>query len=365
MLSAACWRVCVGMLLTLALLPLSGCDKAPARTAAAIRPAQTIVAHREEAAEPLEVVGDIEPDVESDVGFQVTGRIAKRLVALGDVVRQGQPLAVLDEHDLQNHLRVAQETLLLNNARLVQSASEVRRRETLYREGWESKAAVEIAQQTDASATASMAAAATGVLLSQDQLDYATLRAPTSGVIAAVDAEVGQVVTAGQVVVKIARLDQRDAVFAISEGDISRIRHDGRVNITGLDNPRLHDIARIAEIAPMADPTTRTFTVKAVLPQARDGMRFGVSVVGDFAPQKARLVILPATALFEEDGAPALWLVDPVRHSVFLRRVALAGMGESRIFVSHGLRDGDVVVVAGVQSLYPDEVVRPISRPLP
>lgn len=125
-----------------------------------------------------------------------------------------------------------------------------------------------------------------------------------------------------------------------------------------LSNPDIKAEGVVREVAPVADPATRTFQVKVALKNPPEQMRFGGSVVGRLKTATAPVIVLPGSALFDKDGRPAVWLVDPAKNSVFLKPVAVVRFETDRVIVSDGLAKGDIVVTAGVNRLRENQRVR-------
>lgn len=346
-------------------LLLAGCDGKPSPAPAERRPAKAVAVHFQAVGGLDRLVGEVRPHFESDLGFQIAGRVLERRVQLGDGVRRGQVLATLDPRDVQNQLHVSEANLASARASLVQTAAEDRRQSALYRDGWVARSALDVARQAHDSAAASVRAAEAQLRLARDQLGYAELRAPEDGAITALGVEAGQVVSAGQMVVRLARLDQRDAVFAVAESAIGQVHPGDPVEVALLDAPQTRAVARVAEIAPVADATTRTYTVKAALPVEAEALRYGRSVLGHFVTGEVRAAALPGAALVQAGGRPALWVVDPATGAVALQPVTLLRYEAGRVLVTDGVAEGALVVVAGVQSLRPGEKVQPIQAPAP
>jgi RND family efflux transporter MFP subunit len=353
---AAAWRgallACLGAGL------LCGCDDSPP-PAAEVRPVATVrVAYTEEPT-VSEQVGEIRPHYESDLGFRIGGRIAERAVLLGQVLRTGEMVARLDPQDQRNQMVAAEADLAAAKASLVQAAAEEKRKVELHAGGWATAAALEAAQKAKASAAAGVSAAQAKLRLARDQLDYATLRAPADGAVTALGAEAGQVVGAGQMVVRFARLDRKEAVFALSQTVLHNVPEGTRVAVSLLDAPEVTTQGTISEIAPSADAVTRTYTVKVALPDAPGTMRLGMSVVGRIEAGTRRVAELPSSALFQDGGLPAVWVVDPASSTVSLSRVEVARLDAGTVRIASGVPEGARVVTAGVQTLRPGQTVRP------
>lgn len=338
---------------------LSGCDDAPPPQAP-VRPVRTLAVHYAERPAIAAQVGDIRPHYESDLGFRIAGRIAERNLELGQVLHAGQVIARLDAQDQRNQIAAAEADLASARAALVQAAAEARRKTKLHADGWATAAALEAADKAHVAAAAAVEAARARLRLARDQLAYADLTAPTDGTVTALGAEAGQVVAAGQMVARIARLDRKDAVFSLSQALLLSLPENARVTVSLLDAPDVAAAATVSEVSPSADAVTRTYTVKAALPEdAPAAMRLGMSVLGRFATGSRRVAEVPSSALFQQDGAPALWVVDPAAATVSLVKVAVARIDPGSVLISGGVPEGAQVVAAGVQTLRPGQKVKP------
>jgi RND family efflux transporter MFP subunit len=154
--------------------------------------------------------------------------------------------------------------------------------------------------------------------------------------------------------VRLTRPGDKDAVFSVAESDFSRRRQDGtlpEISVQLLSNPDITAHGKVREIAPVADATTRTFLVKVTLDNPPEEIRFGASVVGRLKVASEPVIVLPGSALFDKDGRPAVWVVDPVKHVVYLKPVTVARYETDRVILGQGLIEGDIVVTAGVNRL--------------
>ena len=247
----------------------------------------------------------------------------------GATVKQGDILATLDVQDYQNKLRSAEADVAAAEAALVEAQPPKRRLGKLLKNGWTPKANYDTALHNLRAAEAKLAAAKASLALTRDQLNYTELKAEFDGVITAVGAEAGQNVTSGQMVVKLARLTDKDGVFNIAETALVDHRNEGaEVIVWPLSNPQLTIEGVVREISPVADATTRTYTVKVTLKDPPPSIRFGMSVGGRWKGSPALFVALPLSALFEKNGAPAVWVFDRAirqRHAEAGHRRALRG----------------------------------------
>jgi RND family efflux transporter MFP subunit len=195
--------------------------------------------------------------------------------------------------------------------------------------------------------------------LTRDQLNYTTLKAEFDGVVIAVGAEAGQNVNAGQMVVKLARPDEKDGVFNIAETaftDISNTQLE--VIVWPLSSPGLAVDGVVRQISPVADPVTRTYTIKVTLRNAPAQLRFGMSIGGRLKGEAALAVALPFSALFENNGSPAVWVLDQQSSSLTLRPITVTRYDANTVIVAGGLSRGDIVVTAGVNTLTVGQKVR-------
>jgi RND family efflux transporter MFP subunit len=348
-------RSCI-LLLTL-LVVLVGCKPEDAPTA--LRLVRTLVVDPKSIGEDRRAIGEVKPRYENDLSFRVAGKVLSRLVDVGASVKQGDTLATLDTQDYQNRLRSAEAEVSSAEAALVNAQGTEARQAKLLKDGWTPKATYDGALQNLQAAEARLKAAKASLNLTQDQLNYTTLRADFDGVITAVGAEAGQNVNAGQMVVKLARPDDKDGVFNIAETALTEIGTTQiEVLVWPLSNPEGLVEGVLREISPVADPATRTYTVKVTLKNPPPQLRFGMSIGGRLKGQPTFVVALPLAALFEKNGSPAVWVFDQQSNSLALRPITVARYEANTVVVGSGLAKGDIVVTAGVNTLTIGQKVR-------
>lgn len=325
-----------------------------------IRPVRTIVVDAKPIEDDRQAVGEIRPRHEGDLGFRVSGKVVARLVDVGAAVKKGDVLARLDEQDYQNRLKAADADVSSAEAVLTEAQGAESRLRQLLATGTTTRANYDAALRNLRSADAKLVSAKAALALAKDQVSYADLLADYDGIVTAVGAEPGQVVNVGQMVVRLARPGEIDAVFAIAESAFRDRSKDERpeVVVTLLSNPRIAAEGVVREVSPVADPATRTYQVKVALRNPPDQMRFGVSVVGRLKSATAPVVVLPSAALFDKGGMPAVWVFQPATGTVTLRAVVMTRFETDRIVVREGLVNGDVVVTAGVSRLREGQKVR-------
>lgn len=350
-------------LLSSIILALAACGSEQPRQAE-VRPIRTTVVDPRPIEDDRQAVGEIRPRREADLGFRVAGKITARLADVGASVKKGSVLARLDEEDFRNRLKSAEADLASAEAVLTEATAAEGRLRQLLSSGTTTRANYDAALKNMRSAEAKRDAAKAAVELAKLQLTYAELRADTDGVITAVAAEPGQVVNTGQMVVRLANPDERDAVFAIAEAAFRGRPANDRPSIVVslLSSPSVVTEGEVREISPVADPATRTYQVKVTLKEPPDLMRFGASVLGRLKANTAPVIVLPGSALFEKAGKPAVWVLNAERNAVSLRPVDLVRYETDRIVIAEGLAKGDVVVTAGVNRLREGQKVRVLAE---
>jgi RND family efflux transporter MFP subunit len=226
------------------------------------------------------------------------------------------------------------------------------------KDGWTPRARFDEAQQALQTAQAQVDSAQAQARIAEDRLSYTVLVADAPGAVTAVGAEPGEVVRAGQMIVQLARQGGRDAVFDVPEQLVRTAPRDPAVQITLADDPKVTAAGRVREVAPQADAATRTFQVKVGITDPPEAMRLGSTVTGRIRLAAPPGVEVPASALTEANGQPAVWVVDPQSRTVSLRNVDVARYDPASVVVSQGLETGEVVVTAGAQVLRPGQKVR-------
>jgi RND family efflux transporter MFP subunit len=346
----------LGILLTVA-LALIGCK--PEQAPVAARLVRAVIVEPKPILDDRQAVGDVKPRYESDLSFRVDGKVVSRRVDVGGAVKKGDTLATLDVQDYQNKLRSAEADAAAAEAVFVEAQSTEDRLAKLLKNGWTPKANYDTALHNLRSSEAKLAAAKANLALTRDQLNYTELKADFDGVITAVGAEAGQNVSAGQMVVRLAQLSDKDGVFNIAETALVDHRNEGaEIIVWPLSSPQLMIEGVVREVSPVADPTTRTYTVKVTLKDPPPRIRFGMSVGSRWKSRPALEVALPLSALFEKSGSPAVWVVDRQSDSIALKPVVVARYEADTVFIAGGLAKGALVVTAGINTLREGQKIR-------
>ncbi len=354
-------RLLAGVLLAAAAVALAGCNDTVAQKASPPRPVLVATVHYEAETPDRSFVGTIKPRIETDMGFRVGGKVAKRLVEVGQTVEVGQPLAALDEVDLKLQAEQAQAELSAANGVLAQASAAEARAKELRMKGWTTDAQMDQGHAIADEARARFNRAERSVELTKNSLSYATLVADARGVVTATMVEPGQVVSAGQSAVRIARFSEKEAVVAIPETLLGRAK-SGVATVTLWSDPDRKYAASLREIAPNADPATRTYLAKFSLPDADDSVSLGMTATLTLAdPATSRVARLPLSALFNEGNAPSFYVVDD-KGEVALKPVTVKSYESNDVVVSGGVEEGAKVVALGVQKIDPSQKVRVVSQ---
>ena len=346
------------LLLATAIVALPACQKEAEVHTPEVRPVRTVTVARQPAGETVVFTGHIEAENEAALGFRISGRMIERSVNVGNRVQPGQVLARLDPEDERNGLRSAQANLSAAQGQLNQARNNFERQRRLQQRGVISKAEFDSAQEGLQTAQARVDDAEAQVKLASDRLSFTELKADASGSVTARGAEPGEVVQAGQMIVRIARQDGRDAVFDVPAQLLRSAPTDAEISVHLTEDPTATAIGRVREVGEQADPVTRTFQVKVGLTDPPPAMRLGSTVTGSVQLNSAPVITIPASALTRVNQQPAVWIVDPSSSTVSMRNIDVLRYDPGTVVVSHGLDTGDIVVTAGVQALHPGQKVR-------
>jgi RND family efflux transporter MFP subunit len=337
---------------------LAACQEEEEAEAPELRPVRSVVVAESTAGETVTLSGTVESQVQVDLAFRIGGRLAERLVGVGDTVTPGQVIARLDPADEENALRGAEAALSAAAAQLSEAQSNFDRQRQLFERDVISLAGLQRAEQTLASAQGAFDAAEAQAGIASRRLADTVLQADAAGVVTAVGAEAGEVVTAGRRIVQLARDEGKDAVFDVPAAVAAAAPPDPEVAVTLGLNPAVMAAGRIREVAPRADPTTGTIRVRVGLIDPPEDMRLGSTVNGRVHFGSAGGIEVPASALTASDGAPAVWVVDPASNTVALRPVVVTRFAPATVGIESGVEVGERIVTAGVQTLRPGQEVR-------
>ena len=334
---------------------LAGCGQSDAdpRTAP---PLVRIAAAGAAESSAREFTGVVGARVQSDLGFRVAGKVVARLVDAGQSVRRGQPLMRIDPTDYALAAQAAGGTVAAARARAVQTSADEQRYRELVSAGAVSASAYDQVKAAALAARAQLSAAEAHARVSRNDAGYTVLVADADGVVSATLAEPGQVVGAGQTVVRLARSGPREAIVALPEtlhpalGTVAEARTYG-----GLGGQ-----ARLRQLSDAADPATRTFEARFVLAGAPANAPLGstITVRLDVPGQRAAISV-PLGAIYDRGHGPGVWVItERAGPKVGWRPVRLARIGDETATVSAGLRSGERFVALGAHMLHQGQAVR-------
>ncbi|KDE20584.1 multidrug transporter [Acetobacter aceti 1023] len=338
------------------LIPLAACHKkAPAPE---IRPIRSVVVKPSNDGSEEFLTGQVAPHRVVNLSFRLPGKIVDRKVTVGDSVHAGQLLAHLDDTEARQTLRAATADAQAAKAALAQATPLQKRATALLPDHAISRNDYDEAILRYRTSREAVQSTEARERIAREELDHTRLIANADGVITERLAEVGEVVAAGQPILRMAEAAGRDAQFDIS-GDILR---SGLTTGTMMDvclDANRHVCAQgtLYELAPDADPLTRTYHAKVFLQAPPTGMTLGAVVIGRLADASGSNIHLPPSALTAQNGKTAVWIVNPETMTVTLRPVDVSHYAANDVTVASGLQAGERVVTAGVQALYPNQKI--------
>jgi len=353
-------QLCRGGLLFSLLAALVACSK-PEPAAEPVRAVRVLTVGEGVLQASAEFAGEVRARVESRLGFRVAGKITRRLVENGERVKAGQVLAELDPQDYALASDAAQAQVQAAQTNRDLAAADLKRFKDLLDKNFISAAEFERRETTLKAAQAQLDQAHAQLRSQRNQSDYTRILADAAGVVTGIEAEVGQVVSAGMPVVRLAQDGARDAVFAVPEDKLAgwRVGQDVAVQLWGAAQTMK---AKVREIAGSADPLSRTFAIKVALSDVQaplgataivvpqGGARGGVAV-------GAQVIKLPTSALRQEGGQSTVWVLDTNTMTVASQVVEIDTADGNQAVIKSGLKVGQVVVSAGVHVLSPGQKV--------
>ena len=356
-LSVPSARLCSAFVLALAMPlggPASALDTADDPSFVQVR---TVEARRVPVAADIVFTGDIQPQAPTNVAFRTNGKVAERLVEVGEHVDPDRVLARLDPVQLRSDVDNAQAALTSAEATLSQARIAFKRQGELIRSGYTTRPSYDNAEQQQRTAQAAVDSAKAALGTAREQFSYTDLRAGVPGIIMSRDFEVGQVVQAGQTVMTLAQDGPRDAVFNVYEALPANPPASKEVRVALQNDPSVSTTGTVREISPTVDATSGTVRVKIGLRTTPPAMTLGAVVIGRGTFEARAAFVLPWSALYRWQDRPAVWIHDPTTGTVAPRVVAVDRYGPDDILLAEGVEDGESVVVAGIQFLRPGQKV--------
>jgi membrane fusion protein, multidrug efflux system len=336
-------------------LAMAGC-KQEAKAPEPVRPVLSTVLQPAVSGSTL-AVGTVQPRYETNLGFRVLGRLIARPVNVGDLVVNGQTIAAIDPTALELAVRSAKADLSKAQAVLENAVGTEERKRILIKNGATTTQSFDDAEQVRAGAQASTARAHANLSKAIEQLGYTQVKADFAGVVTAVSAEVGQVVSPGQSVVTVARPDVREAVVDMG-ADFPVPLTVGLPFAVSLQLlPAVQVQGQIREIAPQADQVTRMRRVRIALNDPPESFRLGSTITARLSNAHGAVLRVPASAVLKEGAETFVWVIDAPTSTVSLRKVELSE-DEGGIRLAGGLIAGARIVTAGIHSLKQGQQVR-------
>ncbi|AZN97755.1 efflux RND transporter periplasmic adaptor subunit [Mesorhizobium sp. M9A.F.Ca.ET.002.03.1.2] len=293
----------------------------------------------------------------NNLSFRVGGRVAERLVDVGQHVDKDAVLARIDPQEQESDLRSAQADLDAAQAQLTQASAAFERQKTLLAQGYTTRRDYDAADQALKVAQGSVEQAQSALANARESLSFTELKAGAAGVVTARQVEAGQVVQAAQTVFTIAEDGDRDAVFNVQETLVAKTPSTPAVTITLLSDPLVKATGKVREISPAVDPASGSIRVKVAIADTPSGMPLGAAVIGSVSAKPSKAVILPWQALTSSDGKPVVWVVDASTKAVATRPVNVLAFDSGTVVIDKGLEAGQSVVTAGGQLLSPGQTV--------
>jgi len=340
-------------------LGLTGCSRPPAAQEP-VRAVKVLRVGSDALASGVEFSGEVRARVESRLGFRLGGKLTQRLVEPGQRVRAGQLLAQIDPVDLELAAQASRAQVEAARTQRDLAAAEFKRYQALQAQNFISGAELERRQTTLQAAQAQLEQAQAQLSVQANQALYSSLKADVSGVVTAVEAEVGQVLAAGTPVLRMAVDGPRDVVFSVPEDKVARVRTGQAVELKPWAQAGQWS-GRVREVAASADPVTRSFLVKVELAGAQAlplGTTVSVRMPGLASAMEGQAVIkLPTTALRQEGQGTAVWVLDEASMTVRSQPVQVATADGNEAVIAAGLAPGMAVVSTGVHVLSPGQKV--------
>ncbi len=325
------------------------------------RPAMVVLPERADSAFAV-FPGEVRAREEIALGFRVGGKIARRLVDIGDRVERGQVLAELDPDDLALQAEAARAQLGAADADLEQARNEYERHRTLLERKLISASLFEARETAFKAAQARVGQARAQLDVARNQETYAALKASADGVIAQRLAEAGQVVAAGQSVYLLAADGEREVVISLPESGIDHYQVGMPVLVTLWSDADKRLVGRLRELSPAADASARTYAARIQIEGEAPGIELGQSARAIFSQDASQALAVPLPAVTADAGRHYVWVVEPGSAKVQRREVSIGPFHDDSVPVTAGLEAGEWVIAAGVHLLREGQQVRPVDR---
>ena len=300
--------------------------------------------------------GVVSARVQSNLGFRIPGKITSRLVDTGQFVRAGQPLMTIDRTDYAHAITARAETVAAAKAKAVQAAADEARYRPLVKSGAVSASIYDQIKAASDAAQAELAAATAQEQVARDEGGYSQLFADADGIVIETLAEPGQVVAAGQTVVKLAHSGPREAAVNLPETSRPAL---GSTAYATLYGSTMRVPVRLRQLSGAADAQTRTFEARYVLEGAAANAPLGATVTVHLSDSVGiDMLQVPVAAVLDQGKGPGIWVLNPSTSIVSFQPVQVRQLGEELATVSGNLHPGQQVVALGVHLLRDGQRVR-------
>lgn len=306
--------------------------------------------------------GEVRARFEPDLAFRIGGKVSKRLVDAGQRVKKDQALAELDPDDMRLKLDAMRAQVGAAEANLQLVKTERDRYKTLLGRQLVSRSQYDNTENLYRSGLARLNQVRAEYKVASNQADYAVLRAPQDGVVSAREIDVGQVVSPGQTVLRLAADGDREVQIDLPEHMISRLDIGQKVAVELWSQPGKRFIGFIREISPSADAQSRTYAARVAFNTDTTRAALGQSARVFILDKDQDALAIPLSALTAEGQQPYVWWLDPATSTLHKRPVRVGPYGERLVPVLDGLDAEDWIVLAGVEMLHEGEKVRPVDR---
>ena len=337
----------------------AGCAK-PETKQESLRPVRTAVV-AQSGADLWVLSGDVRPRYETRLSFRLPGQMLARKVEIGQRVQAGQTVAVLDGRDARLAESSARAALAQAASQATLAQADLKRFTELRARNFISQAEYDRREAQARQATEQVAAARAQASQAANQVGYTVLAAPHAGVITALEAEAGQVLTAGQTVARLARTDELEIAVSVPEHRLEAFQKANTYEIRMWSAPDKIYRGRLRELSPVADPASRTYAARISVQQEDGALAIGMTAELRVRSSGDAVAQVPLSALFHRDGRPAVWIVENDR--VRLQQVATGEVQGNAVAVTAGLQAGQRIVTAGVNRLTDGQRVAPSESP--
>ncbi|MCP4600652.1 MAG: efflux RND transporter periplasmic adaptor subunit [Proteobacteria bacterium] len=352
------------ILIPILLVAIFGCKEEEVVEEPVLRPVRTITAGSSESGRQRTYSGTAQAGLESKLSFKVSGTVKTVAVKVGDNIKKGALLAVLDARDFALQVEQAKASLAEATARQRNAKATFDRTRELYANRSASKSEFDAARATSESAAAAVQATSKQVQLLQQQMNYTRLIAPAEGSIAAVKVEVNENVSAGKTVVVLTSGDEIEVRVSVPEVIISKIKKGDPVLVSFDALPDKNFKAAVEEVGISADESGATYAVTVKLIETDESIRAGMAaeVIFNFTAgrDKSRIVI-PTVAVGQDRNGRYVYVVKEVEPGVgAVKRLAVevGELSDQGLEITKGLKKGEVVVTAGLRFLEDGRRVR-------